>query len=285
VPDPALRPHGFTLRVGELIDVAETAADLVAAGYERVDQVEDRGQFAARGAILDVYPSTEERAVRVELFGDEVESLRWFSTFTQRSLADADAVEIAPAAELDPEYRELAELAAAEERDQRPDVAEILPVERFRSFLELIPERTAVVLSAEEELSRALSDHWQDVTTSLHSDDAHHLYLAPEDVERALAERVAVRFSAVAGDQEYALRAQAADTAARSIQEAEPELERLVRSGYTTVVAWARRGDADRAAYNLARLRPSFLEQGLDDGAVVIAPASTSCTPPCAKAS
>ena len=44
VPDPAMRPRGFELRVGELMDLDETAIDLVAAGYERVDQVEDRGQ-------------------------------------------------------------------------------------------------------------------------------------------------------------------------------------------------------------------------------------------------
>src|SRR5947209_1988834 len=85
VPDPALRPHGFSLRTGELLDLDETARDLVAAGYERVDQVEDRGQFAIRGGLLDLYPATEDRAVRVDLFGDEIESLRWFSTFTQRS--------------------------------------------------------------------------------------------------------------------------------------------------------------------------------------------------------
>ena len=85
---------------GELLDLDETARDLVAAGYERVDQVEDRGQFAIRGGLLDLFPATEDRAVRVDLFGDEIESLRWFSTFTQRSLGDADAVEVAPAAEL-----------------------------------------------------------------------------------------------------------------------------------------------------------------------------------------
>src|ERR1700712_2937098 len=56
VPDPKLRPHGFTLRVGELLDLDEAAADLVAAGYERVDQVEDRGQFAIRGGLLDLDP-------------------------------------------------------------------------------------------------------------------------------------------------------------------------------------------------------------------------------------
>ncbi|HEY5318406.1 MAG TPA: transcription-repair coupling factor, partial [Solirubrobacteraceae bacterium] len=56
VPDPALRPHSFTLRVGELLDLDECAAELVAAGYERVEQVEERGQFALRGGLLDVFP-------------------------------------------------------------------------------------------------------------------------------------------------------------------------------------------------------------------------------------
>ena len=104
-------------------------------------QVEDRGQFAIRGGLLDLFPATVDRAVRVDLFGDEIESLRWFSTFTQRSLGDADVVEVAPAAELAEEHRELAEIAALmEDGEQRPDIAEILPTERFHPLLELIPE-------------------------------------------------------------------------------------------------------------------------------------------------
>ena len=113
VPDPELRPRSFTLRVGELLDLDECAAELVGAGYERVDQVQERGQFAMRGGLLDVFPATEEHAVRVDMFDIEIESLRWFSTFTQRSLGDIAEVEIAPAAELAPEHRELAEIAAA----------------------------------------------------------------------------------------------------------------------------------------------------------------------------
>ena len=58
VPDPALRPSAFAIRTGDLLDLDEVAADLVAAGYERVDQVDDRGQFAVRGGILDVFPAT-----------------------------------------------------------------------------------------------------------------------------------------------------------------------------------------------------------------------------------
>ena len=62
VPDPSLRPRSFRLKVGELLDLEECADELVAAGYERVDQVEERGQFAVRGGLLDVFPATEERA-------------------------------------------------------------------------------------------------------------------------------------------------------------------------------------------------------------------------------
>ena len=140
VPDPELRPRSFTLRTGELLDLDECMAELVAAGYERVDQVDDRGQFAARGGLLDIYPATEDRAVRVDLFDVEIESLRWFSTFTQRSLGEAEEVEIAPAAELAAEHRELAEIAALESEEDRPDIAELLPVERFRAFLDLAPD-------------------------------------------------------------------------------------------------------------------------------------------------
>src|SRR5687768_2688282 len=92
VPEPALRPHGFTLRKGDLLDLDEAAQQLAAAGYERVDQVEDRGQFAVRGGLLDVYPATEDRAIRIDLFDIEIDSLRWFSTFTQRSLGETDVV-------------------------------------------------------------------------------------------------------------------------------------------------------------------------------------------------
>ena len=273
VPDPALRPHGFTLRMGDLLDLDETATDLVAAGYERVEQVEDRGQFAIRGGLLDVFPATEDRAVRADLFGDEIESLRWFSTFTQRSLGDAEEVEVAPAAELAPEHRELAEIAALEDEADRPDIAELLPVEDFHPFLALAPEAAAVILAGEEDVAPALADHWQDVTAAFHDEDAHQLYLAPAVIEDALRDRGRIRLSSIDQDQPFQFRAQAADVAARGIREAEPELEKLHRSGYRTVVAFASRGEGERAAYNLGRLKVHWLsEDGAgQDGAITFA--------------
>ncbi len=260
VPDPSLRPHAFTLRPGELLDLEETARDLVAAGYEHTDQVEDRGQFAIRGGLLDVFPATEDRAVRVDLFGDEIESLRWFSTFTQRSLGDADLVEVAPAAELAEEHRELAEIAALEQESDRPDIAELLPVEDFHPFLELAPPAAGVLIAGEEDVAPALADHWQDVCAAFHDSDAHHLYVSPDAITPVLEQRARIHLSSIDQDQPFSFRAQSAEIAARGVKEAEPELEKLTRSGYRTIVTFARRGEGERAAYNLGRLRVSWLE-------------------------
>jgi transcription-repair coupling factor (superfamily II helicase) len=262
VPDPSLRPHGFTIRKGDLIDLAEIAEQLAAMGYVRGDQVEDRGQFAIRGEILDLFPATSDRAVRVDLFDIEVESLREFSTFTQRSFGDIEEVEIAPAAELAAEHRELAEVTAAGEDEERPDIAEVLPVDRFHAFLDLAPADAAVLIAAEEDVEPALRDHWQDVCAAFHDDDAHHLYVKPDDVRAALDGRARVRLSSVSGDQPLELRGQTADTAARSLKEAETELEKLTRSQYRTIVAWGTRAEGERAAYNLARVKASWNGDG-----------------------
>jgi transcription-repair coupling factor (superfamily II helicase) len=267
VPDPALRPRSFTLRVGELLDLDECASELVTLGYERVDQVEERGQFAMRGGLLDVFAATEERPVRVDMFDVEIESLRFFSTFTQRSLEDAQEVEIAPAAELAAEHRgepgAWAGYAAGQDADaERPDIAELLPVDRFRALLDLIAPHTQIVVAAEEELGPVLSDHWSDVCAAFADEDAHHLYVRPDAIEAELVRRVRTWLSAISSDQPIELRAGSADLAARSLAEAEPELEKLIRSGYETVVAFPRRGDGERVAYNLARLRASWLPDG-----------------------
>src|SRR5438128_788711 len=288
VPDPALRPRSFSLRVGDLLDLEECAAELVDAGYERADQVQERGQFALRGGLLDIFGATEERAVRVDMFDIEIESLRWFSTFTQRSLGEVDEVEIAPASELASEHRAAAELAggvaggprddgarvagvsgvsgSGERGASRPDIAELLPVDRFQALLELVAERTCLLVAAEEELAPVLSDHWSDVCAAFADEDAHHLYVRPDVVEAALRARANVWLSAISSGQPYELRAQAADSTARSLAEAEPQLEKLVRSGYETVIAFPRRGEGERAAYNLGSLSARWLDEAEDGG-------------------
>src|SRR4051812_8742846 len=266
VPDASLRPAGSILTKGEEVDLTEIATRLSAAGYERADQVTERGQFAVRGGILDVFPATEERAVRIELFGDEIESMRWFSTFTQRSLGEAVRVELAPAAELDSEHRELAELAAleaAEEGRAVSDLAGLLPLEHFQAPLDVVPGDAALILAAAEEIEPALRDHWEDVTTAMHADDARRLYV---DVSGVLEERAALALAGAGEEDADSFRAARAESPARSMREAEGELEKLVRSGYRAAVAFDRRGEAERARYSFDRLDAALLDGGRHAG-------------------
>ncbi|MEY3072042.1 MAG: hypothetical protein RLZZ353_238 [Actinomycetota bacterium] len=77
-----------------------TVAALAGLGYERLPQVEERGQFAVRGGIVDVFPAAAESAVRLEWFGDELESLRAFGVGDQRSIGPVAGVVVDPAREL-----------------------------------------------------------------------------------------------------------------------------------------------------------------------------------------
>jgi transcription-repair coupling factor (superfamily II helicase) len=237
VPDPSLRPESLALHRGESVDLEDVTLLLADAGYDRTDQVEERGQFAVRGGILDVYPATEEQAVRVELFGDEIDSMRRFSVFTQRSLGEADRVELAPAAELSAEHRERVDPGS------------------FLTPLELIPSEALVVIAAADEIPGALHDHWEDVTAAVHEEDARRLYV---DVAEPLQHRAGLSLGADAG-QEHSFRAQRAEFPSRTLAEAEGELEKLIRSGYRTVVAFDGRGEAERARFNLTRLDVPFL--------------------------
>ena len=254
VPDPALRPHSFELAVGELLDLDECVQTLVEMGYERVSQVDDRGQFAMRGGLLDLFAATAERAVRIELFDIEIESLRTFSTFTQRSLELVERIEVAPAAELALEHRGIAL------EGEREDIADLLPLDRFRPLLELVGDAASLLVVGSEEIGPTLRDHWADVTAAFHDADAHNLYVAPDEIEAALGSRARIRLHSLAGSAPVEFHAQAAGGVARSLAEAESELARDLRSGYRTVVTWTRRGDGERAAHNLARLTAGWLD-------------------------
>ncbi len=97
--------EALTLTVGKdsIVEMDAMKRRLVRMGFERVGQVELPGQFAIRGGILDIYPLTEEEPVRIELWGDEVDSIRSFEVESQRSLEELEQITLYPAAELDPQ--------------------------------------------------------------------------------------------------------------------------------------------------------------------------------------
>lgn len=99
VPLEKIAQYIITLRKNDTINLSKMTEKLVALGYERNYQVETEGQFSLRGGIIDIFPMTEENPVRIELWGDDVDSIRLFDVSTQRSLKDLDEVTLFPASE------------------------------------------------------------------------------------------------------------------------------------------------------------------------------------------
>ena len=195
--------------------------ELVAAGYERVDQVEERGQFALRGGLLDVFPATEERAVRVDMFDVEIESLRWFSTFTQRSLGDVAggrdrarrrARRRAPRAGRDRRRRPAPSAPAGERRAARAPGHRRAAAGRALRRAARPDRRATPSCSSPPRRSwrRRSSDHWSDVCAAFGDEDAHHLYVSPEEHRRRRSrQRARIWLSAIS--------ARPGDRAARAV--------------------------------------------------------------------
>jgi transcription-repair coupling factor (superfamily II helicase) len=128
------------VRPGERLDRDDLVARLVGAGYRREEIAEHRGELAVRGSIVDVYPSTGDRPLRIDLWGDEVDRLTQFSVADQRSTGDLDCAEIFPCRELLPtdEVRERAEKLVALEpwgREQWERLAQGLVFDGMESWL------------------------------------------------------------------------------------------------------------------------------------------------------
>ena len=92
--------YSMIIKTGDDIDLKEISKSLLQCGYERVEVVEGKGEFSFRGGILDVFPPTSAYPYRVELFGDEVDSIRTFNTESQRSIEKVEEFSIFPSKEV-----------------------------------------------------------------------------------------------------------------------------------------------------------------------------------------
>ncbi|TXH39540.1 MAG: transcription-repair coupling factor [Actinobacteria bacterium] len=162
------------VRKGDQLALEDLVRRLAATGYERMDLVERRGQFAVRGGIVDVFAPTAAHPLRVEFFGDEVEELRWFSVADQRSTGQADELWAPVCRELllTPEVREaaaaqavaypqLAELLGAlAEGVAVPGVEAVAPlvVEAMTTLPQLLPRTAAVVLVGPDRVADRAAD-------------------------------------------------------------------------------------------------------------------------------
>jgi len=171
----------LVLRTGQTLDRQDFIAALSAAGYLRIPQVEEHGEFAVRGSLIDAFPMGARQPVRIDFFDDEIETLRYFDAESQLSGDVADTIEILPAREvpLDQDsvrrfrqrYRERFEGQPSRSRVYS-DISDGIAHGGIEYYLPLFFEQTAsifdylasdAVVFAPHDLAAALEQAWQEI--------------------------------------------------------------------------------------------------------------------------
>ncbi|KAB2809848.1 transcription-repair coupling factor [Phaeocystidibacter luteus] len=174
-----LRANTLQVKVGEKLGVDFLNETLFAYHFERVDFVTDPGQFSIRGGIADVFSFAHDHPVRIEFFGDEVESIRTFDVETQLSIEQIKRMEIVP------------------------NVENKKVLESRESFLEYIPEKTSVWvkdISTTGQILDKLYAKAEEIFATLSTDIKHYkpyeMFLRGEDFKRNLEAYTVVEFGA-----------------------------------------------------------------------------------------
>ncbi|MCP4427623.1 MAG: transcription-repair coupling factor [Chloroflexi bacterium] len=183
------------LRLGQILDLEKTVANWTAVGYEAVSVVEAAGQFSRRGGIFDIYPVASPSPIRIELFGDEIETMRYFDPATQRSQSIngssmTERVVVPPAREALPGAAQayaqtLGEMEEAADnlpswQDDIPVMLAGIPSSNLEFYLPLIYPRPASLLDYLPENALLVVDDWGELVTAVRELHDHADQIANE---------------------------------------------------------------------------------------------------------
>lgn len=126
-PVPFLAGRTFWLKTGQTLDIGRLKSDLVDAGYNHVSHVVAAGEFAVRGGIVDLFPMGSEMPYRIDLFDDEIDSIKTFDTETQRTISPVSEIRLLPAHDFptDSEAQKIFRSRFREEVDGNPNDAAV----------------------------------------------------------------------------------------------------------------------------------------------------------------
>ncbi len=267
----AYRQLALHLRINDELPMDDLAAHLRSIGYSPSEPVEMEGEFSIRGGIFDVYPAEAERPVRVEFFGDTVESLREFDPATQRSTGRIDACTLLPLEET-PRTPELLEQLSPD-GSSFPGWEFHAPKARPRLYsLESLLERPVVVWDEPEALAPAADKLWQRLTATTEAPlPPEQLFFRWGELHAARTERQEIEQRELALAGELHSDAAPVEIVSRppvpfknSMPAAVADARTFVEQGFQVVFCAATPGDADRLSdifgeYELAH-RPRFAE-------------------------
>ncbi len=201
-PPAHLQGNTFLLSVGDRFAMEKTREQLVACGYRQRDNVLEHGEFAVRGAIMDIFPMGAEMPFRIELFDDEIESLRLFDAETQRSTGQVDKITLLPAAEFplsaegisrfrnafrdrfDVDHRRCSLYQDVSEGIASPGIEYYLPLffDQLASLFDYLPAGTRLIQLQDTEA--AARHYWQEIEQRYESrrHDIRRPLVPPADV-------------------------------------------------------------------------------------------------------
>ena len=257
LPKEMIQSRIIKIKSDESLDLEALSVKLTECGYNREIEVDGPGQFAVRGGILDVYPLTEELPVRIELWGDEVDSIRTFDTETQRSIERLDEVEIFPATEF------------PEEEGKRVSFLDYFEKERTILFLDEPVRLKEKGEGVEEEFLEAQKRRAE---SGYEVADSEALLFSTQEVLKKMNEYSGVGFQALdmrcpglTVRESYNLQTKNVDPYNRSFELLTQDLKRLKRNKSRVVLLSGSRTRARRLAedlrdYNLS----SFYSEDMD---------------------
>jgi transcription-repair coupling factor (superfamily II helicase) len=235
----------LTVRRGEALAIESLAEHLEAVGYDRREPVEMVGQYSVRGGIVDVFSPEAPRPVRLELFGDEVESIREFDPNSQRSVAPRQETAILPLTDF-PMRRELLR-SLSEDGLPFPGWEFRLPqATPFAHTVFDLLEDPLVISDEPGACAAGLDKFWERIPEG--DVLAARLYLRRDELEQLMAQRRRVELEELAIGEALEVHSQPASKFHGNIPLLVEELKRRVEMGYRAVFFAASTGDAERLA-------------------------------------
>jgi transcription-repair coupling factor (superfamily II helicase) len=245
MPPEGARPASIRIVPGEELGIEPLTEALALSGYERVERAEDRGQFAVRGGLVDIFPTTGREPLRVEFFGDEIEQVRAFSPFTQRALHPVEEAVVHAAAERRLDWDQVPASPGRPRPSNSGTWSQTLAGDEERvstthdDLVPLLPAGPDVVWEPAE-----VRQVWEEEG------------VGPIGLSRA------TKLDQLPSGQPFSFEAQRPAIAARGLSEAENELNAFVRAGNRVIVAFPHRGDALRTENLLRRVDAPLFESG-----------------------
>ena len=254
-------------RLGEVVDFEQIKKDMVLLGYDREEQIEGPGQFAIRGGILDIYPLTEEVPIRIELWGDEVDSIRTFDVESQRSIENLEEITIYPASDF------------PEEEAKRVSLLDYFDKEETILFLDEPTRLIEKGTSVENEFVQAQANRFESGLDV--SDEEMKLFTAKEVADKmnlfygVAFSSLEMKCKELKAREVFHLQSKSVNPYNNSFETLTRDLKRLKRSGYRVVLLSGSRTRAKRLAedlrdYDLSSFYSEDLEREVLSGEIMV---------------